>query len=45
LLLNVVNLGEVFYRLIQLTGATQAEERLAEIKARRSRSCRRGRGW
>jgi predicted nucleic acid-binding protein len=33
LLLNVVNLGEVFYRLIQLTGATQAEERLAEIKA------------
>lgn len=33
LLLNVVNLGEVFYRLIQLAGATQAEERLAEIKA------------
>jgi predicted nucleic acid-binding protein len=33
LLLNVVNLGEVFYRLIQLTGAAQAEERLAEIKA------------
>jgi len=33
LLLNVVNLGEIFYRLIQLTGATQAEERLAEIKA------------
>jgi predicted nucleic acid-binding protein len=33
LLLNVVNLGEVFYRLIQLTGVTQAEERLAEIKA------------
>jgi predicted nucleic acid-binding protein len=33
LLLNVVNLGEVFYRLIQLTGATRAEERLAEIKA------------
>ena len=33
LLLNVVNLGEVFYRLIQLTGAAQAEERLAEIRA------------
>jgi uncharacterized protein len=33
LLLNVVNLGEVFYRLIQLTGVTRAEERLAEIKA------------
>ena len=33
LLLNVVNLGEVFYRLSQLIGATQAEERLAEIKA------------
>ncbi len=33
LLLNVVNLGDVFYRLIQLTGVTQAEERLAEIKA------------
>jgi predicted nucleic acid-binding protein len=33
LLLNVVNLGELFYRLIQLTGAALAEERLAEIKA------------
>lgn len=33
LLLNVVNLGEVFYRLLQLTDGTQAEERLAEIKA------------
>jgi ribonuclease VapC len=33
LLLNVVNLGEVFYRLIQLTDATQAEERLGQVKA------------
>jgi predicted nucleic acid-binding protein len=33
LLLNVVNLGDVFYRLIQLTDVTQAEKRLAEIKA------------
>ncbi len=33
LLLNVVNLGEVFYRLLQLTDEVQAEERLAEIKA------------
>lgn len=33
LLLNVVNLGEVFYRLLQLTGETQAEERLDQVKA------------
>ncbi|HEX9945637.1 MAG TPA: type II toxin-antitoxin system VapC family toxin [Thermoanaerobaculia bacterium] len=33
LLLNVVNLGEVFYRLLQLTNETQAEERLAQVKA------------
>ena len=33
LLLNVVNLGEVFYRLLQITGETQAEERLAQVKA------------
>ncbi len=33
LLLNVVNLGEVFYRLLQLTDETQAEERLAQVKA------------
>jgi hypothetical protein len=29
----VVNLGEVFYRLLQLTAEPQAEERLAQIKA------------
>ena len=33
LLLNVVNLGEVFYRLLQLTDEAQAEERLAQVKA------------
>jgi len=33
LLLNVVNLGEVFYRLLQLTDETQAEERLGQVKA------------
>jgi len=33
LLLNVVNLGEVFYRLLQLTDERQAEERLAQVKA------------
>ena len=33
LLLNVVNLGEVFYRLLQLTNETQAEERLIQVKA------------
>lgn len=33
LLLNVVNLGEVFYRLLQLTGEEQAVERLAQVKA------------
>jgi predicted nucleic acid-binding protein len=33
LLLNVVNLGEAFYRLLQLSGEAQAEQRLAEIKA------------
>ncbi|HSS50314.1 MAG TPA: hypothetical protein VLX28_15360 [Thermoanaerobaculia bacterium] len=33
LLLNVVNLGEVFYRLLQLTNETQAEERLDQVKA------------
>ncbi len=33
LLLNVVNLGEVFYRLLQLTGEAQAEERLRQVKA------------
>ena len=33
LLLNVVNLGEVFYRLLQLTDETQAEERLTQVKA------------
>lgn len=32
LLLNVVNLGEVFYRLLQLTDEAQAEERLAQVK-------------
>ncbi len=33
LLLNVVNLGEVFYRLIQLTDETQAGIRLGQVKA------------
>jgi uncharacterized protein len=33
LLLNVVNLGEVFYRLLQLTNEPQAENHLAQIKA------------
>jgi predicted nucleic acid-binding protein len=33
LLLNVVNLGEVFYRLLQLTTEEQADERLAQVKA------------
>jgi predicted nucleic acid-binding protein len=33
LLLNVVNLGEVYYRLLQLSGEAQAEERLIQIKA------------
>ena len=33
LLLNVVNLGEVFYRLLQLAGEAQAEERLCQVKA------------
>jgi predicted nucleic acid-binding protein len=33
LLLNVVNLGEVFYRLLQLIDEPQAEQRLAQIKA------------
>jgi predicted nucleic acid-binding protein len=33
LLLNLVNLGEVFYRLLQLTGEAQAEERLGQVKA------------
>jgi predicted nucleic acid-binding protein len=33
LLLNVVNLGEVFYRLLQLTDEAQAEERLRQVKA------------
>jgi uncharacterized protein len=33
LLLNVVNLGEVFYRLIQLTDEAQADERLVQVKA------------
>jgi predicted nucleic acid-binding protein len=33
LLLNLVNLGEVFYRLLQLSGEAQAEERLAQVKA------------
>lgn len=33
LLLNVVNLGEIFYRLIQLIGEEQASERLAQIKS------------
>jgi uncharacterized protein len=33
LLLNVVNLGEVFYRLLQLTDEAQADERLAQVKA------------
>ena len=33
LLLNVVNLGEVFYRLLQLTDKAQAEERLRQVKA------------
>ena len=33
LLLNVVNLGEVFYRLLQLTDEAQAEERFIQVKA------------
>jgi uncharacterized protein len=33
LLLNVVNLGEVFYRLLQLTDEAKADERLAQVKA------------
>jgi predicted nucleic acid-binding protein len=33
LLLNVVNLGEVFYRLLQLTDEMQAIERLTQVKA------------
>jgi predicted nucleic acid-binding protein len=33
LLLNVVNLGEVFYRLLQLTNEARADERLAQVKA------------
>jgi len=33
LLLNVVNLGEIFYRLLQLTNEAQAEERLGQVKA------------
>jgi predicted nucleic acid-binding protein len=33
LLLNVVNLGEIFYRLLQLTDEVQADERLIEVKA------------
>lgn len=33
LILNVVNLGEIYYRLIQLTDATQADLRLAQIKS------------
>lgn len=33
LLLNLINLGEVFYRLLQLTGEAQAEERLGQVKA------------
>jgi len=33
LLLNVVNLGEVFYRLLQLTNEAQAEERLGQVKS------------
>jgi len=33
LLLNVVNLGEVFYRLLQLSGEAPANERLVQIKA------------
>jgi predicted nucleic acid-binding protein len=32
LLLNVVNLGEVFYRLLQLTDESQAEQRLIEVR-------------
>jgi predicted nucleic acid-binding protein len=33
LLLNVVNLGEVFYRLLQLTDEAQADERLVQVIA------------
>lgn len=33
LLLNVVNLGEVFYRLLQLTDEAHAVERLTQVKA------------
>lgn len=33
LLLNVINLGEVFYRLLQLTNEAQADERLIQLKA------------
>jgi predicted nucleic acid-binding protein len=33
LLLNVINLGEVFYRLLQLTDEAQADERLVQLKA------------
>jgi len=33
LLLNVVSLGEIFYRLIQLIGEEEASERLTQIKS------------
>ena len=33
LLLNLVNLGEVFYRLLQLTDEATAEQRLSEVTA------------
>jgi predicted nucleic acid-binding protein len=33
LLLNVVNLGEVYYRLLQLTDEAQADARLVQVKA------------
>jgi len=33
LLMNLVNLGEVYYRMVQLTGQAMADERLALIRA------------
>ena len=33
LLLNLVNLGEVYYRLIQIAGQSAADEHLARLRA------------
>ena len=33
LLLNLVNLGEIYYRLIQITGQSAADEHLARLRA------------